>query len=475
MLKLRDYQEKAVAGVNLMWETGDRCVCLVAPTGSGKTVMGQALAAQFAHPLWICHRRELVNQAQARLGPSVQVVTVQKLLRSGDRPTGDALILDECHHMVSEEWGKVAAHYDSQPVVGLTATPERSDGRPLGDMFSNMVVAATYSELIEAGHLVPARVFRPKESLPSGQLAKDPIDAYREHGNNGQGFLYVGRVPHAIEQAEIFNAAGIGTAAIVATTPKNERDEIFADFAAGGRQILSNVYTLTEGVDVPEASVCILARRCSHQSIFLQMAGRVLRPAPGKEVATVIDLSGITHIHGLPTEDRIYSLKGTAIRTKTQGVKDCPECGVVVLPHVLVCPECGYEWPPPDPEPEKPIFYDLELEEVYAGADTKRSAKQKEWSRLVNMCVNRDWGLYWALKEYRKLFPGERPQFTLEEKAYEYKNLIRFAAKKGYKRGWASHRYKGTFGVWPRGLGFDSEKYFDQCVREFNEPEEYPF
>jgi superfamily II DNA or RNA helicase len=466
-MQLRDYQQRAVAGVRALWADGTRRVCLVAPTGSGKTVMGQALLEGYEAPLWVCHRRELVKQTQARLGAAARVVTVQKLLASGQRPECDLFVLDEAHHYVADEWHEVAKHYAEQPVVGLTATPERSDGKPLGDMFDELMVAAQYSELIEAGHLVDCQVFRAPELLESGCLAQHPIDAYRKHAPGQQGFFYVSRVDHAYEQAQVFNAAGIETAVIEAKTPKLERDAIIADFADGGRRLLANVYTLTEGVDVPAATVCLLARRCSHASIFLQMVGRVLRPAEGKDRAILVDLTGVSHLHGMPTDDRVYSLTGSAMRSAGSPIKDCPECQAVVTRLTAVCPTCGYVWPDSEcvepQEAPKPVIYSMALEEVFAGSGTPRKAKNAEWERLVDLCFARDWGLAWAMKEYQKLFPDERPtQIRIEDKAREYRRLIRFAAMKGYKRGWASHRYKSTFGVWPSRMGFDANAYYAQ-------------
>ena len=459
-MQLRDYQEKAIGRVDGYWAQGHRRVCLVAPTGSGKTLMGSTIARR-QRTLWLVHRDELIGQTRKALGqtaigvgPDVQVDTVQRLLASGDRPEADVIVLDECHHYAADEWGAVAKHYGSIPVLGLTATPERADGRPLGDMFDVMVVAANYSELVKAGHLVPCKVIRAPRVMDSGELAHDPIKAYRAHADGTIGFMYLNRVATAHEWADKFSEAGIRSAAIDGKMPKGDRRVILSRFVMERIKLLTNVYVLTEGVDVPAATVCILARKVGHPSSYLQMVGRVLRPAPGKTEAVLLDLCGVSHEHGLPTQDRIYSLRGSAIRVQGAPVKDCPECGAVLRRLVMECPECGYQFPDPvfEPEPKSElVIYDLALQSVYAGVDTPVDAKSREWSRLEGLAGRRGWSIGFALKEYRKLFPGENPPQGIAENVQraEYQRLLAVVRDKGYRLGWASHRFKASFGRWP--------------------------
>ena len=108
--------------------------------------------------------------------------------------------------------------------------------------------------------------------------------------------------------------------------------------------MLTNVFVLTEGWDCPRASVCILARGAGHPGSFLQMVGRVLRTAPGKTHATLIDLRGAVYKHGMPDQERVFSLAGRAISGGQAPGKTCPECGAVVPTAKRVC-SCGYEWP----------------------------------------------------------------------------------------------------------------------------------
>jgi DNA repair protein RadD len=326
------HQPRALAEVRGHWTGGVRAVCLVAPTGAGKTRMGEDAVADFGAVVWLAHRRELVKQTAERLRrrfgreavgvimpgehPSprarIQVATVQALLGRELRPRADVLVLDEAHHYVAAEWVQVVAAYPDAKVLGLTATPERADGEPLGDVFGALVVAASYSELIAAGCLVPCRVHRPAEKL-GNDLAQPTIEAYRKYSEGSRAFVFCARVEIAYAEAQTFRDHGIPAGTIEAMTPKAERDELLERFRRGTLKVLTNVNTMTEGVDVPEARCCILAKGFGHVGQYLQAVGRVLRAAKGKSDAILIDLTGTSLDHGLPTDDRSYSLSGRAI------------------------------------------------------------------------------------------------------------------------------------------------------------------
>ena len=413
MKKLRPYQTAAVTAVRGAWQAGARRICLVMPTGAGKTVTAEAIA-QGLDALWLVHRREIQQQAPGR------AVTIQQLVASGDRPSAELLIADECQHLAvsAPEWHAVAASYSR--ILGLTATPQRGDGSPLGDLFDYLIVGASYSELLAGGWLVDARVYRPPEPLEG--LAMQPIDAYRKYGGDRQGFAYFSRVILAEDFSRGFDGASI----ISGETPKRDRDLILARFRAGELRVLSNCQCLTEGVDVPEASVCLIARGCQHQGAYLQMVGRVLRPAPGKDHAIVIDLSGASHVHGLPTEDREYSLEGRAIRAKLEPLRNCPACGRTQPSANGTCEECGYTWPAPAPKP--PRIWDLPLEEAVAQAQTPKERGIARWREKMAA-------------------QGEG------QRRAEWRRLKAVGKAKRFKPGWAKYQFRLRYGQWPhRGI-----------------------
>lgn len=469
-MQLRPYQSRAVDTVLQKWREGQRRVLLVSPTGSGKTRMGQELVQRVVthgHPaLWVAHRDELITQARDRIAAAldvpvgviaadypetdapIQVSSVQTLAVRGHRPPARLVVLDEAHHYLADEWNRVATYYQGAALLGLTATPERGDGRPMGDLFDELVVAAKYSELVAEGHLVPCRVFRPNEALMGG-LAQDPVGAYLQHGEGGSAFFFCPTVRECYAHAAMLTAMGAPAEVIEQGTPFDQRRDILARFRSGTVRVICNVYTMTEGVDVPDARVCVLARGVGHVSTYLQMVGRVLRPAPGKEYGVLIDLPGASIDHGLPTADREYSL-GEGIRMATDGapaLRVCLSCGMT-FPSGPVCPRCGFELR----EEKKPIrIYNRELAEVFAGSDTPDEAKRAELERLLAERAARGWALGFVIHEYERMF-GERPDLSGmagDEKRREFKRLLEEARRKGYSPGWAKYRYKARFGVWP--------------------------
>lgn len=369
MLTLRAYQERAIAALRASYQRGRRRPCLVLPTGGGKTIVAAAIiqgALRLGNrTLFVAHRRELIQQTVDKLARagiwdvrviqaahdsgrpdapvivgSIQTLTMPRWL--GRLPQADLVIPDECHHLVSDKWRLLAQAYPSARLLGLTATPQRSDGRALGDIFDDLIVGATVAELTDAGHLVPCRVFAPPDALETRQLALDPVAAYQQHGDGQRAIVFCVTVEHAAATAEQFNAAGIPAGIVTGASPHDERADTLRRFAAGELRVCVNVNVLTEGFDDPPVAVCILARKPQHPGTFLQMAGRVLRPANGKTRATLIDLCGSVHDHGPPDMQRDYSLDGKAITgAKREQIRQCPTCGAVFLAGPDRCPECG--------------------------------------------------------------------------------------------------------------------------------------
>jgi len=333
-MQTREYQDKAVQAVLAHWAHGTKSVCLIGPTGCGKTHMGRMALEGAERVLWASHRRDLVLQTAERLTDvfgrrsvgviaggeyetpqaPVQVATIQSYLARVDGRSWEPthIVLDEAHHYMADEWRAVLARHPEALTLGLTATPQRGDGRGLCDIFGAAVVAANYSELIAAGFLVGAKVWRPEKRLGS-DLAQDPVVAYMAHGERGQAFVFCARIALAQAACRRFVKAGIAARVIDATTPKTKRDRILDDFRRGRVRVVVNVGTMTEGIDVPEASVCVLARNFDYVGGMMQVTGRVLRACRDKAYAIVIDLNGSTLRHGLPTMDRHYSLDGKPI------------------------------------------------------------------------------------------------------------------------------------------------------------------
>ncbi|MFH1185104.1 MAG: DEAD/DEAH box helicase family protein [Chloroflexota bacterium] len=335
-MKLRPYQARCVAEALAALQAGKRTLVTL-PTGGGKSFIGQTIGQNYCNPLWAVPSVVLRKQAPGR------AVTVQSLL-GGHRPETDLLIVDEAHRAGSgaPEWFKVIQDYKS--VLGLTATPCRHTGEPMGDQFDALIVGANYSELIRDGYLTPCRVVRPVDAPEEESgLAMQPVAAWKKYADGRQTAAFFSRVELAHRFADALPSAAV----VWGEQDPDERAETMARFEAGKINVLASVSVITEGWDCPSAAVCLLAVMPAHEGSFLQRVGRVLRPAPGKTSALLIDLPGASFIHGFPTDDRIYSLDGTAIRRaeSAPALSQCLQCGAV-YPAAPVCPECGWIRPP---------------------------------------------------------------------------------------------------------------------------------
>ena len=473
MHPLRDYQARAVAKVRAHHDAGRRRVLHVSPTGSGKSVMGVACAQPYHHVLWLAHRRELVSDAAARLraelghlevgviaagvAPSpyarVQVSSVQTMARRAERPAADLVVFDESHHAAADDWRTIPDHYAAANHLLLTATPERQDGKAMSAMADVLEVAADYSELLEAGHLCPARVFSAQQ-ITGNNLAADPVDAWIRHAEKSPGFAFFSTVDQCYEVEHRMNTRGVRAAVIEQGTEPAKRAGYIEAMRAGELDCICNVYTMTEGVDIPRARVCMLASACKHCGGFLQKVGRVLRPHASKQNAIVIDLVGATVLHGFPTDNRIYSLDGAAIKQTSEiPLKRCLVCGAMVHSSYVACPECNTPFEAGAKPRNGPKIYSLDLVEVYQGKDTAEEHKRAEYNRLRALQKMNKYPPYWLIKQYKDLF-FEAPilhDATNDEKRAELARLKAVGAKRGAKPNFAKVMFKQTFGHWPNG------------------------
>jgi superfamily II DNA or RNA helicase len=363
-LELRGYQRRARTLARKAYAGGARAILYVAPTGAGKTViLGDTIASHVrrqagARVNIYAHRRELLTQAartfrafglevgvfgEGKHHP-VQVCSVQATLARGEVDACTLACFDEAHHFAADEWSTIfdAHKQHGAIIVGATATPERGDGRGL-DRFDHLVIVAQPRELVESGALVPCEVIKPARAVPKGKVATTPMRAYAKYAHGRRAVVFAPNVASAEAFALEF---GNGMATVVHGKLKaDERDSRFAAFADGRVRVLVNVMVATEGWDCPACDVAILARDCGSTGLYLQMAGRIMRPAPGKKDCLLIDLRGAALTHGHPQDDREYSLEGLGISAGTgtgltQAERLCKLCKHP-LDDAMVCTNCG--------------------------------------------------------------------------------------------------------------------------------------
>jgi DNA repair protein RadD len=358
-MKLRDYQEKSVQQIQELHQSGVNSIVLVAPTGSGKTVMFTDAARRHLDSdpsnsvITFTHREELLNQAVSKFAQhGIQVGTCSAGTPIGSgrawvstvgsaqhvlqnlKPT--MVIWDECHHAVSDSWLALKQQTISALHLGVTATPERLDGKPLGNAFQSMIVSQTVRQLTEAGFLAKTQIFSPNK--PSKDWAQHPVDEWlsRAGGKKTIGFFKSRVESETI--AEAFRAKGISAVHVDATT--KDRAHKLALFAEGEITVVCNVGLFLEGVDIASCKSVIFGKRVTSQCSWLQGCGRSMRP-DGNDAAIIIDLCGSVWLHGSPSLERVYSLeKGIQIKNKSLMPMRCPKCSARLYPGAINCPSC---------------------------------------------------------------------------------------------------------------------------------------
>jgi DNA repair protein RadD len=394
---LRAFQEEALESLRDLVRRGMRRLILQSPTGSGKTVIAahaiRAAIDKGKRALFIAHRRELIHQASRKLrslsiphgiimaGRPMTVAPCQvaskdtllsRSLHGGQPlPPADLVIVDEAHRAVSTWWQALLSHYPNAVVIGPTATPARNTGKGLGDYFQGMVQAAKPSRLLAEGYLVPTMAYGPclpdLSKVPSThgeyvrkelarvmdtpRLVGDVVEHWLRLARDRLTIVFASGVRHSENLRDRFADAGIRAAHVDGTTESGERDAILADFAAGRTQVLCSCDVFTEGTDIPPASCAVLARPTRSRVRYLQMAGRIQRPFPGKEDALLLDHSGAVLAHGFPDEDVEWVLeKGRdAVALPPAAAPPsrpcvCPSCSFLFRGK-LACPNCGEPLP----------------------------------------------------------------------------------------------------------------------------------
>ncbi len=452
---LRPYQDDMIGRTRVALRSYDR-VLLQSPTGSGKTVLSAFMSGSATkkklRTAFICHRRELITQTAKTYSEvgipfgiisagitgnrhmPVQICGVGTLANRLDLAGKfDLVIWDEAHHIAAASWSKIMDHYGDAKHVGLSATPERLDGTGLGKFFDTMVHGPRVADLIADGYLSPYRLFAPSvpdlggvktvagdfdkktlsEVMQRPKLIGDMVAHYSRIAPGRRNMVFCVSIKHSLAVVEKFQAAGYQAAHIDGETDPAVRDKMIADFTAGRIQVLSSVDLVSEGFDLPAIEVATLARPTKSVSLYLQQVGRCLRPAPGKSEAIILDHAGnAVHSdgrpnHGLPDQDRAWSLEGR--KKKKRGSKDdepavptrqCMQCFAVHKP-APTCPRCGFEYPTLGRTVEELEGELSEISAITAKRDARvETAQAKTKEELIRLGRLRGYKnpYYWAMK-----------------------------------------------------------------------------
>ena len=401
-IELRRYQQELLDRVQDALVSNPKVrLMMQLPTGGGKTIIAGELLVDWLtggrKAVWLTHRKELAKQTEKMLtkagvsaitnvrwtpgdgapamavgvvilmAQKVSLQTARREVWNQYRPT-DLMIVDESHHAAAKGWER-AIHQWPGPVVGMTATPWRlSEKEGFDHLFDELLCGPQVAELQAQGYLCPAQTLMPppKQRIIGGAVnrtlgdytesgieqANSPnimtagaLQFWQEHAGNRQTIAYAVSKKHARNLTSVFNDAGVKAAVLLSETPPAERKAAIDGFKEGRVQVLVNVLIATEGFDLPDASCVLITRPTMSLAIYLQMMGRGLRPKPDGGDCIIMDLAGNSVTHGLPEENREWSLEPRGQATAGEApVVWCEKCFTASPAASHNCRKCGADF-----------------------------------------------------------------------------------------------------------------------------------
>lgn len=379
---------------------------MVLPTGAGKSHIVAALCRDALQSwpetkvLMLTHVKELIQQnaekmrqhwPNAPLGIYSAGLNSKRLdditfagiqsVRSKANLIGhiDLVIIDECHLVSHKQEGGYRMLIDELTqinpairVIGLTASPYRLGHGLITDapaLFDALIEPVSIEELIYKGHLAPlhSKITAVKISADGvhkrgGEYIESELQAavdkkeingpvadeiIAQAGDRRSWLIFCVGVDHSYNIRNELLDRGIAAATVTGETPSGERARIIADFKAGRITALTNANVLTTGFDHPEIDLIAFLRPTMSPSLYVQMAGRGMRPKSHTDHCKVLDFAGVVQTHGPITNID----PGRKAGTGEAPVKICPECDGLMHLSAKTCDCCGYAFPPPEPKP----------------------------------------------------------------------------------------------------------------------------
>ena len=343
-IELRDYQQEATENLQKMREDGKTIALLYNATGVGKTITAATDAkAVGGRILFLVNALKLASQAketfakawpEATLGEytgsqkdmtqTVIFATVQSISKDLEKFSPmdfDYLIVDECHHAAANTYQKIFTYFHPKFILGLTATPERSDGEDMLELFQNVAHKMDLKTAVERGVLVPIRCIWVKTNIDLTDVRINGIkynsqdlesklfipernqlivDTYLKYVNGKKTVIFCASVDHAAEIAKLLRDSGVKAEAVSGRDRVEAREKILKDYETGSTNVLCACDLLNEGWDSPHTTVLFMARPTMSKTIYLQQLGRGTRRCPGKDDLLVIDFVDNANMFNMP-------------------------------------------------------------------------------------------------------------------------------------------------------------------------------
>ena len=405
MIALRPYQQRTIDDLYAWFERNAGNPCLVLPTGAGKSHIVAAICKDALQSwpetriLMLTHVKELIEQNQekmlqhwpdAPLGiysasmgqrniDSITFAGIQSVRRkAGLLGHIDLVLVDECHLINHKEQGgyrtlltQLKLINPRLRVIGLTATPYRLGHGLITDepaLFNALIEPVTIEQLIAQGHLSTLRSKVTKTQLNvegvhkrGGEYIEAELQAAVDTDNNNSAVVqevisrsdgrkawlfFCSGVAHAERVCDALQERGIKAACVTGETPKLIREKMLADFKSGALQALTNANVLTTGFDHSAIDLIAMMRPTMSPGLYVQMAGRGLRPSLGKADCLVLDFAGVVGTHGPITN--ITPPKKQGDGNGEAPVKVCENCDELCPISAKVCSNCGHPFPEPE-------------------------------------------------------------------------------------------------------------------------------
>lgn len=469
-MKLRNYQEEDIAKISeAFFKRKVRRILYVSPTGSGKscifTYIAKKLVEKNKKILILVHRRSLMNQASKyfkglnfgfihpncpyKKDADIQIAMIQTIssrIKKGklNLECPYMVIGDEGHHYRSKQYKSVLDNFRDSYLLLVTATPQRLDGRGLGDIVDEMIVGKQTEWLIENNYLSDYDYHAPdsdiclenidisgddynaesahKEIKRAG-IISDNVNNYKDLADGKPCLVFCCNVNAAKESADKFIEAGYKAIAISGKTPYHIQDKALNGLKSGEYNVVTSCDLIGEGVDVPCVAVIIIERLTKSLGNYLQWVGRGLRKEDGKDKLIIIDPVGNYVRHGLPRMDREWSLETKKKKDKFPSPRQCNKCFKVFSPGQKV--ECSTMDCPLIKEKDK-------IEKEFIHADIKKINEKEEIARME------------AQQEKIKIQKERKKEVSSCKTLDELKEL---GKKRKYKDGWAVHVWESR-GKW---------------------------
>lgn len=430
-MELRPYQADLIGKIRLSIKHGHRSIVSVLGCGGGKSVIQAEIARSATDKgnrvLFLVHRKELCEQitntftAQGVDMDLCSVSMVQTVSRRlGQIPEPKIIITDEAHHSTASTYKKIYDAFPDALKLGFTATPCRLNAGGLGEVYEDLITSVSTQWLIENHYLSPYKYYSVKladtsglhvkagdykadeiaELMQSKEIYGETVKQWERLAKNKKTIAYCASVEAAEETAEQFRQAGYTAASLSGSTPKEQRTQIMQDFRDSKIMILTNCELFGEGLDVPDCECTVLLRPTQSLTLYIQQSMRSMRYMPNK-TAIIIDHVGNCYLHGLPDDNREWTLEPKAKQANMVKIRECPMCFSVYPPTMEKCPYCGYSAVKEIQRRDKEVV-EIDLVEMKRQEDIKNTkladADLKTWPEIVEFQKLHKYKFAWCIR-----------------------------------------------------------------------------